>query len=268
MNNLTVFDFEQSAVRVCIIDDVPWWVAIDICRVLGLSNVSKALERLDEDEKRDDLTISDATNRRQTVLGVNESGLFSLVLSSRKPEAKRFKKWLTAEVIPTIRKTGSYAIDKLERQFLPEVSIKSIDEAATVFGKRFGAGYEQRFLVQNIGKFHPHLTIPPAAIEELVSLPTAKALLTPTQIAEQLGLNYKTGKPNPQAVNKLLEELGYQTKIDGDWSATDKAIDLNLCDRKPVDTSSRTQKDQLFWSAGIITILQEHTAKSLASKPS
>ena len=260
MNNLTVFDFEQSAIRVFVIEDAPWWVAIDICRVLGLSNVSKALERLDEDEKRDDITISDVTNRRQTVLGINESGLFSLVLSSRKPEAKRFKKWLTGEVIPAIRKTGSYSIDKLERQFLPEVSIKSIDEAATVFGKRFGSGYEQRFLVQNIAKFHSHLAIPPAAPDELVSLPTAKALLTPTQIAEQLGLfcksNAKSG--DARSVNKLLEKLGYQTKIDGVWSATDKAIDLNLCDRKPVETGSRSQKDQLIWSVDVVVILQEH----------
>jgi hypothetical protein len=156
------------------------------------------------------------------------------------------------------------SIDSLERQFLPEVSIKSIDEAATVFGKRFGAGYEQRFLVQNIGKFHPHLTIPPAAPEELVSLPTPKALLTPTQIGEQLGLFCKSNAKSGDArrVNKLLQELGYQTKIDGIWSATDKAINLNLCDRKPVDTKSHSQKDQLFWSADVVAILEEHVVKN------
>lgn len=109
--------------------------------------------------------------------------------------------------------------------------------------------------------------IPPAP-EELASLPTAKALLTPTQIADRLDLNYKTGKPNPQAVNKLLEDLGYQTKIDGTWSATDKAIELNLCDRKPIETESRTQKDQLLWSIDIIAILQEYTARPIDDKVS
>jgi hypothetical protein len=65
-------------------------------------------------------------------------------------------------------------------------------------------------------------------------------------------------------VNKLLAELGYQTKIDGTWSATDKAIGLNLCDRKPVDTGSPSQKDQLMWSVDIVAILQEHVVKTIA----
>jgi BRO family, N-terminal domain len=250
MNNLTVFDFEQSAVRVSVVENMPWWIAIDVCRVLGLANVSKALDRLDEDEKRDDITISDATNRRQSVLGINESGLFSLVLTSRKPEAKRFKKWITSEVIPAI--------------------LKAIDEAAAAFGKRFGSGYEQRFFTQNVAKFHPHLALPAIAPEELASLATAKALLTPTEIAEQLGFVCKSNAKSfdGRRVNKLLEELGYQTKIDGTWSATDKAIDLNLCDRKPIDTGSRTQKDQLFWSVDIIAILQENKAQPLVPTPS
>lgn len=153
------------------------------------------------------------------------------------------------------------SVEKLERQFLPDVPVKAIEEAAAAFGKRFGVSYEQRFFAQNIAKFHPYFAIPLVAPEESASLPTAKALLTPTQIAEQLGLFCKS---NPNAgdarrANKLLEQLGYQENIAGRWSGTQKAINLNLCDRKPVETGSRTQKDQLLWSGDILAILQEHT---------
>jgi hypothetical protein len=97
----------------------------------------------------------------------------------------------------------------------------------------------------------------PPTPEELPSLP-AQSLLTPTQIAKELGINYKTGAPNPRWVNEKLEVLGYQEKVGGQWSATPKAA--GLCDRKPVDTDSRTQKDQLLWSADIIPVLQEFVA--------
>jgi phage regulator Rha-like protein len=127
-----------------------------------------------------------------------------------------------------------------------------------------GKAYADRWLAQMHQKWYPALVGDAPKPEESASLPTAKALLTPTQIAEQLGLYCKSNAKSGDArrVNKLLQELGYQTKIDGVWSATDKAIDLNLCDRKPIDTGSRTQKDQLMWSADILVILQEHTVEA------
>ncbi|MEO1006385.1 MAG: transcriptional regulator, partial [Cyanobacteria bacterium J06638_38] len=82
---------------------------------------------------------------------------------------------------------------------------------------------------------------------------------TPTQLAAELGVKYSTGNPNPRKVNSLLEQLGYQVKIQGQWSATEKAIAAKLCDRKPVDTNSRTQKDQLLWSEDVIAVLSEHS---------
>ncbi|NEX77386.1 phage antirepressor Ant [Bacillus thermocopriae] len=83
-----------------------WFVAKDICEILDHSQVSKAVERLDDDEKLLG-TIFLSGQNRETWL-VNESGLYSLILTSRKPEAKKFKKWVTNEVLPTIRKTGGY----------------------------------------------------------------------------------------------------------------------------------------------------------------
>jgi prophage antirepressor-like protein len=85
----------------------PRCVAEDVCEVLGLDNVTWALKKLDEDEFSTAKVI-DAMGREQETYVINESGLYSLIMTSRKPEAKAFKKWVTAEVLPSIRKTGSY----------------------------------------------------------------------------------------------------------------------------------------------------------------
>lgn len=103
-----VKEFEGREIRTHIDDQGnPWWVAADVCAVLGLEQVSRAISRLDEDEKG--VTISNTPGGRQELSTVSESGLYSLILTSRKPDAKRFKKWVTAEVLPSIRKTGRYA---------------------------------------------------------------------------------------------------------------------------------------------------------------
>ena len=93
-------------VRVVEQDGEPWFVAKDVCNCLELSNSRKALSRLDDDEKG--VTLSDTLGGKQEMATVNEYGLYSLVLSSRKPEAKEFKRWITHEVIPSIRKYGSF----------------------------------------------------------------------------------------------------------------------------------------------------------------
>lgn len=192
---------------------------------------------------------------------INESGLYNCIFGSHKPQAKAFKKWVTSVVLVSIRETGSYQIsgrEGIERQFAEIPELRDVDLAATMFGKRFGLAYEQRYLMQQMQKHHPQLAGVEPETHEKASISEGDALLTPTQIAQELGLFYKTGKPNPKSVNKLLEKLGYQTKISGKWSATPQAIDLGLCDRKPVETNSRTQKDQLLWSSKIIAILKEH----------
>jgi len=106
MNELQLFNFEEKEIKTIQINNEIYFVGKDICNILELSDVSKAISRLDEDEKLIRTLFLSGQNRE--VLFVNESGLYSLVLTSRKPEAKRFKKWVTSEVIPSIRKTGSY----------------------------------------------------------------------------------------------------------------------------------------------------------------
>ena len=100
------FRFETREVRTLLIDDQPWFVAADVCQALAVRNNRDALSRLDDDEKG--VANADTLGGAQSVGVINESGLYSLILTSRKAEAKRFKKWVTAEVLPAIRKHGRY----------------------------------------------------------------------------------------------------------------------------------------------------------------
>ena len=109
-SDVQLFESEQfGSVRVVMRDGEAWFVANDVCACLGLSNSRKAVGDLEEDE-RDDVTISDAIGRSQSTNVISEAGLYSLVLRSRKPEAKAFKRWITHEVLPSIRRTGGYSL--------------------------------------------------------------------------------------------------------------------------------------------------------------
>jgi len=105
-NTPSVFSFDSHAVRTLLIDEAPWFVAADVCAALSIGNNRMALDRLDEDEKG--VSSIDTLGGLQEMAIINESGLYNLVLGSRKPTAKRFKKWVTSEVLPAIRKTGRY----------------------------------------------------------------------------------------------------------------------------------------------------------------
>lgn len=100
-------DEEHDEFRVFDRDGEPWFVLSEVCRRLEIANHSDAALRLDDDEK-DTIGITDSIGRARRTHIINESGLYSLILSSRKPAAKRFKKWVTSEVLPSIRQTGGY----------------------------------------------------------------------------------------------------------------------------------------------------------------
>ncbi|MCP3965201.1 MAG: phage repressor protein/antirepressor Ant, partial [Lentisphaerae bacterium] len=120
-----MFNFEDANVRVINRDEEPWFVAKDVCEVLGISNNRDAMSTLDEDEK-DGVGITDAIGRQQTVTVINESGLYSLIMRSRKSNAKKFKRWVTGEVLPSIRKHGAYATPDVVKKALtdPDSMIK------------------------------------------------------------------------------------------------------------------------------------------------
>lgn len=105
---MQLFEYEdKSEFRVIDRDGEPWFVLSEVCRELEIGNASDAARRLDADEK-DNIDIIDAIGRERSTIIINESGLYSLILTSRKAAAKRFKKWVTSEVLPSIRKTGRY----------------------------------------------------------------------------------------------------------------------------------------------------------------
>lgn len=112
MNEIIPFSFEGAEIRTVYKNDEPWFVAMDVCKALGIVNSRDAMDRLDDDEK-DDVTLTDAIGRQQETNIINESGLYILILRSRnalKPGTlqHRFRKWVTNEVLPSIRKTGTY----------------------------------------------------------------------------------------------------------------------------------------------------------------
>lgn len=125
MPELQIFKNDQfGEIRTTIKDGAPLFVAADVCRALEIGNSRMATERLDEDEKAD-VSLTDGSQMRH-MTAVTESGLYSLVLGSRKPEAKAFKRWITHEILPTIRKTGGYVHDE---QIFVDTYLPNVDPA-------------------------------------------------------------------------------------------------------------------------------------------
>ena len=133
-NKMQVFSSQQFGnVRVVERDGEPWFVAADVCKALEIANNRDALTRIDDDEKG--VALADTLGGKQEVTIVNEPGLYSLVLGSRKPEAKVFKRWVTHEVIPTIRKTGGYVQAGREEEFIERYFPAFSDETKLIMVK-------------------------------------------------------------------------------------------------------------------------------------
>ena len=143
MKSLQVFDYRGDPVRTAQVDGQIWFLAMDVCRVLELGNVSQAVARLDADEKG--IYTTDTPGGPQEMLHVNESGLYSLILTSRKPEAKEFKRWITHEVLPQIRQTGAY---------LPQSPTEALLKAVTILHEQ-----EKRLQQLEAGQEHIRETI-------------------------------------------------------------------------------------------------------------
>ena len=125
-NQMQVFNSEQlGEVRMVLRDGEPWFVAADVCKALEIANSRDAVSRLDGDEKNTVVLTDGIRGNPQKVI-VNEPGLYALVLRSRKPEAKAFRRWITHEVIPSIRKHGLYAADELLAN--PDLFIKVLHD--------------------------------------------------------------------------------------------------------------------------------------------
>lgn len=134
MNKIVPFDFEHQEIRVLVENDGPWWVLTDVCRALGISNPSDAAGRLEEDERkalpRATLGLTDGG---APMILVNEPGLYRFIMRSDKPEAKRFQRWVFHEVLPAIRKTGSFVAKSDPTNF---DAIRALVDAAEVHEAR------------------------------------------------------------------------------------------------------------------------------------
>lgn len=135
MKELSIFQHPDfGTVRNVVIKGEPWFVAKDVCDILGLTNSRKATAGLDDEEKG--VTISDTPGGQQSLTIINESGLYSLIMQSRKPEAKAFKKWVTSEVLPSIRKYGYYIsptaqLSRKERNAIERSYLKALNKYIT-----------------------------------------------------------------------------------------------------------------------------------------
>lgn len=122
VSSVKIFENEQfGEIRVAGTSDEPLFCLLDVCRVLDLGNTSQVKSRLTDDVITNEV-ISDSIGRQQEMMFVNEDGLYDVILDSRKPQAKLFRKWVTKEVLPSIRKTGSYSIE----QQLPKTYLEAL----------------------------------------------------------------------------------------------------------------------------------------------
>lgn len=129
MNELQIFNFESNEVRTQVIDDEIWFVAKDVAEILGYSNTSDAIIRHISNEDKAEVVIHDGRQNRDMTI-INESGMYALIFGSKLENAKKFKRWVTSEVLPSIRKTGSYEVptDPMSALKLMFAATEQIDE--------------------------------------------------------------------------------------------------------------------------------------------
>lgn len=285
------FEYEGKAVRVLRDEQgEPWWVAVDVCKVLGIGNTSAAVQRLDADEKTQVIDPNTPHHIKGTGINellnvVNESGLYQLIFASRKPEAKAFRRWIVHEVLPSIRKTGRYA---LQAAALPNVHQQ---ESATIklpkgvtwaklasahrafFRMADDMGFRGQERVAAVhravtrtcgvdisGLFAPMATSVknlPANVSPAVGVETVVPLdaeLRPTDLGGLLG------GLTAQRMNQMLYALGYQTpqSVRGqpDWKATAKGAPFAVQKYVPRANGIGGSVPQLFWTATILKDLR------------
>ena len=237
---------EFGDVRVIMRNGEPWFVAADVCRVLELSNVTVAMERLDEDEKAKlNLGLSGGDTNV-----INEAGLYALVLSSHKPEAKNSKRWLTHEVIPTIRKTGGYSI---QQAYAPATDAfkdaKTLADEIRSVNPNVQFGIALSKAVDVAEKAH---NVSLQAMKELLPLAEHETgYLNPTQIGERLG-----GIPS-RTVNKMLAAKGMEYKIDGMWRLTEDGKEYG--EEVPYTRNGHSGY-QIRWSERVMELFEDEGA--------
>ena len=229
---LTIFkNTDFGEVRTVLIDNEPYFVGKDVAKALGYSNTRDALTRHVDDEDKG-VAKHDTLGGKQDITIINESGLYSLILKSKLPTAKQFKRWVTSEVLPTIRKHGVYATDELLDN--PDFLIDAL--------QKLKAEREQRLIAeQRVLELQPKASYYDVILQ-------SKSLVSVSQIAKDYGLS-------ATKLNQLLNEWGIQYKQGGTWLLYQKYAPMGYTQSQTVEYNggegSRlhtkwTQKGRLF----------------------
>lgn len=220
MNEVTNWTFGETEVRTIELDGEPWWVLSDVCKVLELSTPAKIAARLEDDEKG--MNQIHTPGGTQNVTIISESGLYSVILRSDKPQAKPFRKWVTSEVLPTIRKHGAYmAPDVLEKTIQnPDFMIGLVTELKAEQERRKAAELTVSVQNQQIAELQPK-----ASYYDVVL--NCKDLLSVSEIAKDYGKSAKW-------LNAKLHELKVQFKQGDIWLLYQKYAEKGY-------TSTKTQ---------------------------
>lgn len=254
------FSFESHEIRTVVIDGEPWWVAKDVCDVLGYQNPSKAIgDHLEEDER------SNVSLGRQGKANIiNESGLYSLIVRSNKPQAKVFRKWVTSEVLPAIRKTGQYVAPQQPKH--GQLALVQQDwQAAVEMAKIAGLTGNQAVLAAD--KLMRNMTgVSPLAQLETTHLicETQERNLTPTEIASLAEIK---GLANTaQQVNVMLEQMGLQVaRYAGKqktWVPTEKGRPFAVLLDTNKSYNCGTPVQQLKWKESVVKEIVKYFASN------
>lgn len=223
MNEIKVFENEQfGKIRTVTIDGQPWFIGKDLAVVLGYSNPRKALlDHVDEEDKTDGVTIRDSIGRTQNPVFINESGLYSLILKSKLPSAKQFKRWVTSEVLPSIRKYGAYATEKTLNRVEGDT-----EEAEKLFRmlreekqRSKDIANQNEKLITEIHRLNEENTAL-AEVVDFVSMHSDDGdnLITVSEIAAAYRMT-------AAEFNRMLAILGIQYKAYGTWFLVDEYTD-------------------------------------------
>lgn len=211
MNELQLFNFENHEVRSLLLNNEPWFVGKDVAEVLGYERADNAIRNhIDKEDKLMHQISASGQNRNMTI--INESGLYSLVLSSKLPSAKKFKRWVTSEVLPALRKTGQYQVKELSGQ---ELMAKALIEAQSVLAAKD----------KQIEQMKPKVVFADAVATSHTSILVGEL----AKILKQNGIEM-----GQKRLFAWLREKGYLIKRQGtDYNMpTQKAMDLGLFEIK------------------------------------
>lgn len=227
MNEIKIFENEQfGKVRALEIENEPYFVGKDVATILGYKDTADAIKRhVDEDDKRVGETPT-PRGMQKTIL-INESGLYSLILSSKLPQAKQFKKWVTSEVIPSIRKHGAYMTDEVLKEALtsPDFLIKLATELKEEREKRIALEIDNNIKAQQIGELKPKADY----VDKILK---SKSLMNVSQIAKDYGMS-------ATKFNKILHELKVQYKQAEQWLLYSKYHDKGYTHSETFDFENK-----------------------------